>query len=63
MTFGQAPQDGRGGRVKGARQAGDVARYGFPKSVERLETFLQGLLPIADALCRWGHRPADFKTH
>ena len=43
--------------IKAAKQVGDVARYGFPESVrrhfERLETFPQGLLPIADALCRF----------
>jgi 2-polyprenyl-6-methoxyphenol hydroxylase-like FAD-dependent oxidoreductase len=43
--------------IKSAKQVGDVARYGFPESVrrhfERLETFPRGLLPIADAFCRF----------
>lgn len=100
MTFGQAPQNSRGGlmlplegnrwmatiggrhgdsppgdaagflayarglrtrtiyeAVKSAKRVGEVARYGFPESLrrhfERLETFPHGLLPIADALCRF----------
>lgn len=36
---------------------GNVARYGFPESVRRhfehLGSFPQGLLPMADALCRF----------
>ena len=40
-----------------AERVGDVARYGFRESIwrhfERLETFPGGLLPIADAICRF----------
>jgi 2-polyprenyl-6-methoxyphenol hydroxylase-like FAD-dependent oxidoreductase len=43
--------------IKRAKRLGDVARYGFPESVrrhfERLEAFPRGLLPIADAICRF----------
>jgi hypothetical protein len=43
--------------IKSAKQVGDVVRYGFPESVrrhfERLAIFPYGLLPIADALCRF----------
>jgi 2-polyprenyl-6-methoxyphenol hydroxylase-like FAD-dependent oxidoreductase len=43
--------------IKRARRAGDIARYGFPESVrrhfERLKAFPRGLLPIADAICRF----------
>src|SRR5713101_1867622 len=100
MTFGQAPQNSRGGLLfplegnrwmatiggrPGDEPSGDaegfltyaqamrtptiynaisrakpldgVARYGFPESVrrhfERLEVFPRGLLPIADAICRF----------
>jgi 2-polyprenyl-6-methoxyphenol hydroxylase-like FAD-dependent oxidoreductase len=100
MTFGQAPQDSRGGlmlplegnrwmitiggrhgdvppgdvegflsyakelrtptiynAIKDAKCVDGVARYGFPESVrrhfERLDAFPRGLLPIADAICRF----------
>jgi 2-polyprenyl-6-methoxyphenol hydroxylase-like FAD-dependent oxidoreductase len=100
MTFGQAPQDSRGGlmlplegnrwmttiggrhgdvpsgdvegflsyakelrtstiynAIKHAKCVDGVARYGFPESVrrhfERLDVFPRGLLPIADAICRF----------
>ena len=100
MTFGQAPQNSRGGlmlplegnrwmatiggrhgdvpsgdaegfltyaralrtptiynAVRHAKRLDGVARYGFPESVrrhfERLEVFPRGLLPIADAICRF----------
>jgi 2-polyprenyl-6-methoxyphenol hydroxylase-like FAD-dependent oxidoreductase len=40
-----------------AERVGDVARFGFRESIwrhfERLETFPGGLLPIADAICRF----------
>ena len=43
--------------IRHARPLGAVVRYGFPESVlrhfERLETFPRGLLPIADAICRF----------
>ncbi len=43
--------------IKRAKRLGDVARYGFPESVrrhfERLEVFPRGLLPVADAVCRF----------
>lgn len=43
--------------IKRAKRLGDVARYGFSESVrrhfERLEVFPRGLLPIADAVCRF----------
>jgi 2-polyprenyl-6-methoxyphenol hydroxylase-like FAD-dependent oxidoreductase len=43
--------------IKGAKREGAIARYGFPASVwrhfERLETFPRGLLPFADAICRF----------
>lgn len=43
--------------VRHARRLSDVVRYGFPESVlrhfERLATFPRGLLPIADAICRF----------
>ncbi len=43
--------------IKRARPLGEVARYGFPESVrrhfERLADFPRGLLPIADAICRF----------
>jgi len=43
--------------ISGAERVGDVARYGFRESIwrhfERLETFPGGLLPIADAICRF----------
>ena len=100
MTFGQAPQNSRGGlmlplegnrwmttiggrhgdvpsgdvegflsyakalrtptiynAIKHAKCVDGVARYGFPESVrrhfERLDVFPRGLLPIADAICRF----------
>jgi 2-polyprenyl-6-methoxyphenol hydroxylase-like FAD-dependent oxidoreductase len=100
MTFGQAPQNSRGGlllplegnrwmatiggrhgdvppgdadgfltyaeamrtptiynAISRAKPLDGVARYGFPESVrrhfERLEVFPRGLLPIADAICRF----------
>jgi hypothetical protein len=100
MTFGQAPQNSRGGllfplesnrwmatiggrpvtcrpamrrgfltcahatrtpaiynAISHAKRLDGVARYGFPESVrrhfERLEAFPRGLLPIADAICRF----------
>ena len=100
MTFGQAPQNSRGGlmlplegnrwmatiggrhgdvpsgdaegfltyaralrtptiynAIRHAKRLDGVARYGFPESVrrhfERLEVFPRGLLPIADAICRF----------
>jgi 2-polyprenyl-6-methoxyphenol hydroxylase-like FAD-dependent oxidoreductase len=100
MTFGQAPQNARGGlmlplegnrwmltiggrhgdvppgdpagfldyakalrtptiynAIRQAKRMDGVARYGFPESVrrhfERLEFFPRGLLPIADAICRF----------
>jgi hypothetical protein len=43
--------------IRHAKPLGGIARYGFPESVlrhfERLETFPRGLLPIADAICRF----------
>jgi 2-polyprenyl-6-methoxyphenol hydroxylase-like FAD-dependent oxidoreductase len=43
--------------IRHAKRLGGVVRYGFPESVlrhfERLETFPRGLLPIADAVCRF----------
>ena len=43
--------------IKHAKCADGVARYGFPQSVrrhfERLDDFPRGLLPIADAICRF----------
>jgi hypothetical protein len=43
--------------IRQARRMDGVARYGFPESVrrhfERLEFFPRGLLPIADAICRF----------
>jgi hypothetical protein len=43
--------------ISGAKPLDGVARYGFPESVrrhfERLEVFPRGLLPIADAICRF----------
>ena len=43
--------------IKQARNLGGVVRYGFPESMlrhfERLATFPRGLLPIADAICRF----------
>jgi 2-polyprenyl-6-methoxyphenol hydroxylase-like FAD-dependent oxidoreductase len=100
MTFGQAPQNSRGGlmlplegnrwmatiggrhgdvppsdadgfltyaralrtptiynAISRAKRLDGVARYGFPESVrrhfERLDVFPRGLLPIADAICRF----------
>lgn len=100
MTFGQAPQDSRGGlmlplegnrwmaticgrhgdvppgdvegflnyakalrtptiynAINHAKRVDGVARAGFPDSVrrhfERLDVFPRGLLPIADAICRF----------
>jgi 2-polyprenyl-6-methoxyphenol hydroxylase-like FAD-dependent oxidoreductase len=100
MTFGQAPQNSRGGlmlplegnrwmatiggrhgdvppgdpegfldyakalrtptiynAIGQAKRIDGVARYGFPESVrrhfERLQFFPRGLLPIADAICRF----------
>ena len=100
MTFGQAPQNSRGGlmlplegnrwmatiggrhgdvppgdaegfltyaramrtptiynAISRAKPLDGVARYGFPESVrrhfERLDGFPRGLLPIADAICRF----------
>jgi 2-polyprenyl-6-methoxyphenol hydroxylase-like FAD-dependent oxidoreductase len=100
MTFGQAPQNSRGGlmfplegnrwmttiggrhgdvppgdvegflsyakalrtptiynAINHAKCVDGVARYGFPESVrrhfERLDVFPRGLLPIADAICRF----------
>jgi 2-polyprenyl-6-methoxyphenol hydroxylase-like FAD-dependent oxidoreductase len=100
MTFGQAPQNARGGlllplegnrwmvtiggrhgdvppgdpegflnyakalrtptiynAIRQAKRMDGVARYGFPESVrrhfEQLDFFPRGLLPIADAICRF----------
>jgi len=100
MTFGEAPQNSRGGlmlplegnrwmatiggrhgnvpsgdaegflayalslrtptiynAIRHAKRLDGVARYGFPESVrrhfERLDVFPSGLLPIADAICRF----------
>jgi 2-polyprenyl-6-methoxyphenol hydroxylase-like FAD-dependent oxidoreductase len=43
--------------IKNAKQAGDIARFKFPSSIrrhfERLQVFPPGLLPIADAVCRF----------
>ena len=43
--------------ISHAKRIGDVARYRFPESIrrhfERLGTFPAGLLPIADAICRF----------
>ena len=43
--------------IRYAKRVDGVARYGFPESVrrhfERLEFFPRGLLPIADAICRF----------
>jgi 2-polyprenyl-6-methoxyphenol hydroxylase-like FAD-dependent oxidoreductase len=43
--------------IRHAKRLGGVVRYAFPESVlrhfERLETFPRGLLPIADAVCRF----------
>jgi hypothetical protein len=43
--------------IRHAKRLGGVVRYGFPESVlrhfERLDTFPRGLLPIADAICRF----------
>jgi 2-polyprenyl-6-methoxyphenol hydroxylase-like FAD-dependent oxidoreductase len=43
--------------IRQAKRIDGVARYGFPESVrrhfERLEFFPRGLLPIADAICRF----------
>jgi len=43
--------------ISRAKRLDGVARYGFPESVrrhfERLDVFPRGLLPIADAICRF----------
>ena len=43
--------------IKNAKQAGDIARFKFPSSIrrhfEKLQVFPPGLLPIADAVCRF----------
>lgn len=43
--------------IRHAKRIGEVARYGFPESIqrhfERLDKFPAGLLPIADAICRF----------
>jgi 2-polyprenyl-6-methoxyphenol hydroxylase-like FAD-dependent oxidoreductase len=43
--------------IRHAKRIGEVARYGFPESIrrhfERLDAFPAGLLPIADAICRF----------
>jgi 2-polyprenyl-6-methoxyphenol hydroxylase-like FAD-dependent oxidoreductase len=43
--------------IKDAKRVGEIVRFGFPASVwrhfERLETFPRGLLPFADAVCRF----------
>jgi 2-polyprenyl-6-methoxyphenol hydroxylase-like FAD-dependent oxidoreductase len=43
--------------IRHAKPLGAVVRYGFPESVlrhfERLDSFPRGLLPIADAICRF----------
>ncbi len=43
--------------VRHAKRLSDVARYGFPENVlrhfERIDAFPRGLLPIADAICRF----------
>jgi 2-polyprenyl-6-methoxyphenol hydroxylase-like FAD-dependent oxidoreductase len=43
--------------IKNAKQVGEIARFKFPSSVrrhfERLQVFPSGLLPVADAVCRF----------
>ncbi len=43
--------------IRHAKPLGGIVRYGFPESVlrhfERLDAFPRGLLPIADAICRF----------
>jgi 2-polyprenyl-6-methoxyphenol hydroxylase-like FAD-dependent oxidoreductase len=43
--------------VRNARQVGDIARFAFPGSVwrrfEALPGFQRGLIPVADAICRF----------
>ena len=43
--------------LRHATQAGDIARFSFPSSVrrhyQRLERFPRGLIPVADAICRF----------
>jgi len=43
--------------INHAKRLGDIARFGFPASVrrhfERLDVFPRGLLPVADAFCRF----------
>ena len=43
--------------IRHAKRLSDVARYGFPENVlrhfERIDAFPRGLLPIADAICRF----------
>jgi 2-polyprenyl-6-methoxyphenol hydroxylase-like FAD-dependent oxidoreductase len=43
--------------IRGAKRLGDIARFRFPESVlrhyQRLEDFPRGVLPIADAICRF----------
>jgi 2-polyprenyl-6-methoxyphenol hydroxylase-like FAD-dependent oxidoreductase len=43
--------------ISRAERVGEVARYGFPESIrrhfEKLDAFPGGLLPIADAICRF----------
>jgi 2-polyprenyl-6-methoxyphenol hydroxylase-like FAD-dependent oxidoreductase len=43
--------------IRNAKRLREIVRYGFPESVrrhfERLDTFPRGLLPIADAICRF----------
>jgi 2-polyprenyl-6-methoxyphenol hydroxylase-like FAD-dependent oxidoreductase len=43
--------------IKKAKQLGEIARFGFPASVQRhfdrLEEFPRGLLPLGDSICRF----------
>jgi 2-polyprenyl-6-methoxyphenol hydroxylase-like FAD-dependent oxidoreductase len=43
--------------IAGAKRLGEVTRFGFPESThrhyERLDAFPRGLLPVADAVCRF----------
>jgi 2-polyprenyl-6-methoxyphenol hydroxylase-like FAD-dependent oxidoreductase len=43
--------------IKGAKRIGEIVRFSFPCSVrrrfEKMERFPHGLIPIADAICRF----------